>query len=375
MIEQLDVLVIGGGPAGVSAAIMLARRGFKVAIIERTRYDRERVGETLPPSVNPLLKELGVWDRFVDEQYTLSPGNVSLWGTNTPYDNDFIFNPYGCGWHIDRRRFDAMLARAAAELGVRFYMAARVSSLRPTPSGWRAEAQCAHAPLGLEASYLIDATGRRTSIARQMGSRKIKFDRLVGVVGFYSTEQQAAKQDPRTLIEATESGWWYSAPLPDTRTIIALMTDSDMLPRGRTKLSEFWKGELLNTSYTKCRLGVRAQSPHLLITSASSYILDATGGERWLSVGDAAAAVDPLSSLGIVSALESGIHAAKAVYDCTERGLSLLRDYDQWVRERFKEFLHSRATYYGVESRWPSATFWRRRQKSRSPVPFLNLLA
>src|SRR5215213_7602312 len=122
---RVDVLIIGGGPSGAAAAITLARAGLKVALVERTAYNTVRVGETLPPEICAPLVQLGVWERFMSAGHQQTPGIVSCWGSSQPQENDFIFNPYGCGWHIDRAQFDRMLAMAACECGAHLFLSTR----------------------------------------------------------------------------------------------------------------------------------------------------------------------------------------------------------------------------------------------------------
>lgn len=92
-----DVAIIGGGPAGTAAAIALARSGSSVVVLERSRYDRIRVGEILPPAVRLPLSALGVWDRFLGDRCVPSPGIVSAWGSPRLRGNDFVLDPYGSG--------------------------------------------------------------------------------------------------------------------------------------------------------------------------------------------------------------------------------------------------------------------------------------
>lgn len=112
---RVFTVILGGGPAGCAAAIQLALAGQEVAILERSQYETQRVGEVLPPGAIPRLHRLGVWDTF--DSYLPSPGIVSVWGNPQPYENDFIFHPYGKGWHLDRRRFDESLAGLACAAG------------------------------------------------------------------------------------------------------------------------------------------------------------------------------------------------------------------------------------------------------------------
>src|SRR4051812_31756484 len=113
---MLDFLVAGGGPAGATVGLCLARAGARVAILEATSYDGERFGETVPPEINPVLRELGLWDAFLSLSPAVSPGIVSAWG-DAPVEQDFVGNPHGEGWRVNRNVFDAMLLDQARRAG------------------------------------------------------------------------------------------------------------------------------------------------------------------------------------------------------------------------------------------------------------------
>ena len=227
----IDVAVVGGGPAGAATALALARAGYTVTVLERSRYDAFRIGETLPPAVKRPLMELGVWDQFLATGTLESPGIVSAWGRPDPYDNDFIVNPDGPGWHVDRRGFDAMLARTAGGWGAEIKTGVTaIASVCRHSARWHLEAVARGVPVALHARILVDATGRSASPARQLAGHRIVFDRLVGLVGVIPACAASRCPDRRTLVEAVETGWWYTAPLPDGRRIAAFMTDGDLVP-------------------------------------------------------------------------------------------------------------------------------------------------
>ena len=285
--RHVDVVVVGGGPAGCSTALALSRAGFAVTILERSWYESFRIGETLPPEAHRHLTELGVWERFLADGHLESPGIASSWGSPSLYDNDFVVNPYGPGWHLDRRRFDIMLARAAQSFGVEVLCGARGISLshvatplregeppgepianpaRPEPrpptskkghrvhvfsAGWLVGAIVNEQQMKRRAALLVDATGRSSSIASRFGGRRIVYDRLVALVGVFPDQLATTASDQRTIVESVECGWWYTAPLPQGLRIATLVTDADLLPAGRRRGEQFWNQQIERARHLK----------------------------------------------------------------------------------------------------------------------------
>ena len=219
----LDALIVGGGPAGTAAAIVLAGQGREVAVLERSDYSAARVGETLPPAANPLLRTLGVLDRMEADGQTRCPGVVCTWGDPLPYLSDSLFDPDGEGWHVDRARFDASLAARAAEAGARVVTRAEVRACRREGTTWEADV------LGegrLSARVLIDAAGRPPWPGRP--TRRDAYDRQVALVRTFEADP-GRPPDRRTWIEAVRDGWWYASALPRGRLLAAYFTDADLV--------------------------------------------------------------------------------------------------------------------------------------------------
>src|SRR5689334_1727380 len=133
---MFDFLVAGGGPAGATVGLCLARSGVKVAILEATSYDGERFGETVPPEINPLLRELGLGNAFLSLSPAVSPGIVSAWGTAAPVAQDFVANPHGDGYRVDRNAFDAMLLDQARRAGAIVLTGAKAAASVSSSGAW-----------------------------------------------------------------------------------------------------------------------------------------------------------------------------------------------------------------------------------------------
>lgn len=228
--EDYEVVVVGGGPAGAAAAITLALARRRVLLVEASGDDTAfKIGEALPPAARPLLQEMDLWESFVAQDHLPSYGNLSAWGSKDLRSTDFIFDPNGSGWHLDRSRFDALLREKAAAAGADVSVGTKLNMKACEVSGdsWLLSLTSNKSDTGnksegkLRSRWLIDATGRRSSVARARSARRYADDALVAFFALFSPpefsppeDSQALDQDSRTLIEASPDGWWYTALLP-----------------------------------------------------------------------------------------------------------------------------------------------------------------
>jgi flavin-dependent dehydrogenase len=369
MTERCDVVVVGGGPAGAATAIPLTEAGRSVVVLERSQYDQMRLGETLPPVARTPLANLGAWHRFVQQEHAPSPAIIAAWGTPEVAENHFIFNPHGHGWHLDRRRFDEMLASVAADCGASVRPGSRATACHPAVSGgWDVEYRRGAAVHRLRATFLVDATGRASLLARRLGATRMSFDRLTGVIGVCSvsvsgTREHARDEDHRTLVESAADGWWYSALLPGSLIVVAYMTDADLVPKNPEQLGAHWRSRLESTTHTRSRVrGLTFDGP-LRVMAARSERLDRMTGPNWLATGDAAVSVDPLSSQGILFALRSGLAAARAIEESYGGSHFALAELSRSTRQRFAQYWQMRRMHYSREQRWLDSVFWRRRRE------------
>ena len=360
----VDVAIVGGGPAGTTTALALARRGYSVVVVERSNYQGVRIGETLPPVIAKLLGELGIWERFVRQGHRPSYGTRFAWGNPDLRENESIFNPYGTGWHVSRSTFDRWLAQLAEEAGVQVLRTARLAAAEQNARGrWEVAVAGERDVARFDARVLVDASGRLAVLGRRLGARRVSYDSLVGVVGLFAGVPGYADTDD-TLVEAAERGWWYSAPLPDGRLVVAFMTDADLYGQASGPRGDRWQRDLEGTLHTARRINGRVLVPDLGLrrVAASTSVLKTCTGQAWIATGDAAMAFDPLSSLGICTAVETGLHAAEAVRGRLSAKGRAFADYRGWIRRGFDNYLGQRLRVYARERRWRISPFWNRRQ-------------
>jgi len=347
MSECFDAAVVGGGAAGATVALCLARRGLRVCLFETTRFDGERYGETLPPEINPLLRELGVFNEFRGLEPLESPGIVSTWG-GLPHEQDYLWNRYGPGWHVDRNRFDAMLCRQAEAVGAEWFQGCRAQVKGRDGGVWRVGE--------IGARMLVDATGRN-GLQIAGGVEREMEDRLLAIV-LRLIHKGDAPHDSRTYIESAPAGWWYSAPLPQGETIAMFFTDCDVYARKGIVLDE----QLIHAPLMRSRL-VDTEVVSTRAVYAASSCRKAIVGEAWLAVGDSASSYDPISGTGVLKALRQGTNAAIAVDGFLRGDTGLLPAYDALARKEFDTYVRRRRAHYASERRWTGCEFWEKRRK------------
>jgi flavin-dependent dehydrogenase len=363
-----QVVILGGGPAGCATALSLLGEGVDpdaLLVVEADHFERTRVGESVPPDTRSTLAALGVFEGFLQQGHEPSLGSASSWGAEELGYNDFLFNPQGCGWHLDRQRFDAWLAAEVEARGVELKRGFRFTDV--IDSGDRGVEVVLRRGGELcqrvSTRFVVDATGSRGVFARRMGARRRELDRLVSVAAFMHLRESSAFAR-LTFLEAVEYGWWYTARLPDHRVATAVTTSPGLYQSHHFNQPRVWLEHLSGTRHiaqvlSDCTPIDNSYSVHL----APSFVLDRVHGDHWIAVGDAASAYDPLSSQGIYKALHGGLHAGRALWSHLhhpERGA--LQDYQAAIEAQFVQYAEQRGYFYRREQRWKEAPFWRERQ-------------
>jgi flavin-dependent dehydrogenase len=353
-----DVAIAGGGPAGSMAASELSRMGKTVVLFEAADFDQLRIGETVAPPIINLLKKQGLWEFFKADGHLPSWGNRSAWGSENIETTDYIFDPYGNGWHLDRRIFDKMLFEKAKKSGASCFTGQKVVQVKYQDHFELDIESTGNGPRAVSSQFFLDASGRIGHLSRNLGGRKVKDYPLFAHIVFYADNKHS---DSGMLVESVPDGWWYSAPLPGNRLVLVFFTDAE----GSRRLARIgWE------SFLDLAPNTRLVTQHLIkqgeskIYPAGSQLLSKTDWEvPWLACGDAQMAVDPLSGSGVQHAMENGIEAALAANAWLEGDISPAKRFEKKNRDAYESYLGLRAAYYAIEKRWPAAEFWQKQQE------------
>jgi flavin-dependent dehydrogenase len=353
------IVVVGGGPAGLAAAFWLRQRGHAVVVVERSDYTDVRIGEHLPPSAARYLEGLGSQSGMSLADHLTSSGVDAYWGTDAPSHTDYFLQPGQHGINLSRPRFDADFARACEAVGARVLRSSSVKRAERRESGWEIDVSANGSISTLTASFVVDASGRAAGFARRRGAKIHADDDLIALAAFGRARQTSCST--RSLIESTELGWWYHAPIGSDQTLCIFFVDGDLLPRMRMPLLfDWWRENLAKTKQLSTSIQACEGSGRLHIRSARSQRLEPLHGDGWMAIGDAATAFDPLSSRGITKGLAHGERAAAAISGHLSGDDSALRQLSGEIGDEYLEYLKTRKGYYHIEMRWPDSVFWKR---------------
>jgi flavin-dependent dehydrogenase len=362
---SFDVVIIGGGPAGSSTALSLKKENpnLKIAILEKSFFEKKRSGEMLKVNAKQMLEELNVWQDFLNEEYSPITSSCLIWGKNEIFKNDFITQPINGSWQLNRHDFDTFLLKQADHKGTKTFFGYEFLKIQKnSEKRWCLNIQNQkEEKLTLKASFVVDASGKSSSFALKQGAKKIRFDSLVGVFALFQNKNKLSL-NTYSLMETSPDGWWYSVSLPNNKMVIAFMTENDIAKNLALTKWENWWNLLKKSNYTQERLEYSIPSKKILMRTASSFYLDQIHGKGWASVGDAAGSIDPLTGHGITWALQSGINISPFIVNWLKGEDNALENYQKQMNLEYEKYLLERMFVYSLEKRWSENLFWQRHQ-------------
>ncbi len=395
--EQYDVIIIGGGPAGSTSASTLVQLGHSVLLLEKAKFPREHVGESLLPFCYQIFQDLGVLEKM-EANFTRKPGVTFSNIDGSSYSNwcfaHVIKDPSYLSFHVRRAKFDHMLLQNSIEKGAKVWEETKVLEADFTSSDESVTiiAERNGKRMDLNARFVIDASGQDTLLANQLKCKK-PFERLNTRVA-YSTHwvnlnwDESLKEGNIKIVhlEGEKLGWLWMIPIGEDRLSIGLAVNMDYAKAQRRELSktsddwvkDFYLQELKSSSLaSKIINGAKIAQP-ISANGDFSYYADQKFGDRYAMVGDASGFLDPIFSSGIYLGMKGGQRVAHGVSDIlNQKGRALLNDAYKDIEGAYKLVENLINTFYQPDSiKWAGAdkAFDQSYEKFESAYSILHLI-
>ena len=357
-------MVAGGGPAGATIAHQLAGFGYRVVLIEKRRFPRHQIGESLTPSIFPLLDFLGVRDQVEQAGFLRMAGHSVCWGSSRPRTAYYSSDHHRRGFQSVRADFDLILLKHARQAGVRVVEGQPVRDVRPDGEH---DVLVRYGSRGrIRAAFCVDATGHAGIYARHNLRQRDSVFQTLALTGYWQNAGNPPGVDfANTLLEAYADGMVWSVPLHTGERNVTLLVDwRHSRAIKRVGLQRFYIEELRKAAYVSGFLA-DAHLPHPpQVFDASLYTARQFVAGRTLLVGDAGLFIDPLSSEGVRKAMASAITGAVVVNTILQRPAMRSQAaelYEAGQRDTYHSHYQQSARYYAEEGRWPDRPFWQHR--------------
>ena len=344
--EQYDCIIVGGGPAGSSAATIVSQGGFDTLLLEREAMPRYHIGESLMPEAFWCFERLGVLDQMRNSDYVRKV-SVQFVSSTGKESQPFFFkqhDPRECSstWQVERAEFDHMLFKNAAANGASCVDQARVMDV--LMDGDRAVGVTIQTSDGtskeVRAKVVVDATGLQAVIANRMGLRRDEEDlKKIAIWSYFeNAEREPGEHGGATIILHTEKkdSWFWFIPLRNGITSVGVVGDRSYMLEDRGSPEQTFADELALCPAMQRRLALSTNIEKYRVAREFSYTTTHQSGDGWVLVGDAMGFIDPIYSSGVYFALQSGIMAADVVVTGLRNDDTSATQLASWVDE-FKE--------------------------------------
>lgn len=353
--SELDVIVVGGGPAGATAAAVLARRGRRVAVIERSHFPRYKVGESLLPGCWHTLERIGALSRVEQAafqakysvQFVSPRGNLS----QPFYFDDHVDHPSSRTWQVDRATFDAILLDNAREQGATVFEG--TTALEPILEDGAVVGVRVEGPEGeraLRAPITIDASGRDGLMSRHLGWRRpeTRLDRFA-LWGYFDGAARDTGRDEgaTTIARLPGDGWLWYIPMAHGRVSVGVVARREVFFAETHDPEAAFDEQLGRNPWIADHLAGATRDGPVRVTSDYSYRAEHCADDGLVLVGDAFAFLDPVFSSGVFLALRSAEVAAEAADAALAEGVHTadrFAAYGEWLCggiEAMRALVHS----------------------------------
>jgi flavin-dependent dehydrogenase len=347
--ESCEVIVVGGGPGGSTTAALLAHRGRKVLLLEKEKFPRFHIGESLLPFNMDVFRELGVQEQLEAAGFIKKFGAEFCAGNGlgacTFRFRNGLIPGHAMAYQVLRSEFDHILLKQAAARGADVREEHTVKDVRFDPQGVEVTATAPDGSvLTVRGSMLVDASGRGTLLANKFRSKEvISRLRKLSLFAHYEGGYRAAGEDAGniTIVRIPGEDWFWMIPLANNRLSVGLVTDRERLQASGLDPDTHFLQTIEATMVVRERLKDAHRISEIRRTSDFSYQSRFFVGDRYLMVGDAAAFLNPIFSAGVYIAMRSGSLAVDPIQRAFTRGdfsRRMFAGYERQLRKHFKGY-------------------------------------
>lgn len=340
--QECDILVIGAGPAGCTAAALLAERGLHVVLVEKERHPRFHIGESLLPRNTAILDRLGLRDRIA--AIGVHKPGAEFVADNTGKEVQFSFakgldKQYTFSWQVRRAEFDAILFETALARGAQAVQDTRVTTVALPSPGHRGTVTAA-GPDGERSwspRYVLDASGRDTVLAAKLGTKASnKRNNTAALYAHYEgAEFRTGDREGYISVHLADDGWFWMIPLPDGIMSVGFVGNPEAFKGRCGAPADLLQARIDASPTVGARMRNAIRVSDVTGTGNYSYYCADNGGDGYLMVGDAFAFLDPVFSSGVLLAMTSGEKAAdvaQAWLADPARGRAMARSMEREMR-------------------------------------------
>jgi flavin-dependent dehydrogenase len=354
--SDFDVIIIGCGPGGSSAATFLAREGKRVLVLEKEVFPRFHIGESLLPCNMTIFREMGVLDALMTAGFPKKYGAQFALG-NGSASSRFSFregqyNREPEAIQVERATFDHILMKHARTTGADIREGWTVDSFSSDTTGVEVEATDPDGrQFKFRASYLIDASGRGNLTGNQEGTRVMhpKHKKVAIFAHFTGVRRDEGQAASDIIIVRLENKWFWIIPIGEEKTSVGLVIDAEEFAKEQGTKQEIFERVVESSPPIKERMANAQRIGEMRTTSDFSYSNSRLVGNRLLRVGDAAGFMDPIFSAGVFLATWSGKLAAETVSEAIAAGKPSPRRfarYEKRIRRSLRQYWRMVEHYY-----------------------------
>jgi flavin-dependent dehydrogenase len=354
--DSFDVAVIGGGPAGATMATYLRQKGYKTVVLEKTRFPRFHVGESLLPENLALFDELGIHDRIKRSGYPTKLGAefVSQCGDQVRrfYFRERLLPGEEKAYQVLRSDFDCLLLNRAREMGADVRENTTVTEVNRTQRSYdvKVEREGASSQT-LRARVLVDASGLNTFLASRLGLKRVHDANRYAIFTHFRDVDRDSGDDAGNIriIPFGQGYWFWVIPLRDRLTSVGAVVGKEVFGKDRRDFERYFHTVVGNTRALKQRMSNAVQVEPIRAIADFAYESSRFAGEGFVIVGDAAAFLDPVFSSGVLMAMSSAREAAVAIDRAFRRddfSVHTLRSYEREHRRKVSGVFRLIRAYY-----------------------------